>query len=135
VVGKKQGGTRRKSARGKTARRARAGKELEERVAQLEQSVDLFLRASLRGRVLPSERRLVKKLLDDSGKKEEKKASAKKVVRCPACRSVLDDPSVERCPWCSFWLTEARKATKKTTRRKRGKKSAKKTSRRKKRNK
>lgn len=75
-----------------------------ERLAGMEQMLDLLLQASLRGRLLPSERRGIKAYLAAKKKVEAVKPEKKKGPRCPVCRSPLANPDVRRCPWCSVLL-------------------------------
>jgi hypothetical protein len=85
-----------------------------ERLEGAEQMVDLLLQASLRGRLLPSERRVIKAYLAARKKTEPVKPEKKKGPRCPVCRSPLSNPDVRRCPWCSVLLvTQARKSRRK----------------------
>jgi hypothetical protein len=77
---------------------------LTERLVGLEQLMDLLLQASLRGRLLPSERRVIKSYLVARKKVEAKKTEEKKGPRCPVCRSPLVKADVRRCPWCSVLL-------------------------------
>lgn len=87
---------------------------LTERLAELEQLMDLLLQASLRGRLLPSERRGIKSYLAARKKVEAKKTEKKKGLRCPVCRSPLAKPDVRRCPWCSVLLdTKSLKSSRK----------------------
>jgi hypothetical protein len=75
-----------------------------ERLAGMEQMLDMLLKASLRGRLLPSERRVIKAYLEAKKKVEAVKPEKKKGPRCPVCRSPLANPDVRRCPWCSVLL-------------------------------
>jgi hypothetical protein len=85
-----------------------------ERLERMERMVDLLLQASLRGRLLPSERRGIKAHLAARKKAEAAKPEKKKGPRCPVCRSPLTNPDVRRCPWCSVLLiTQARKSRRK----------------------
>ena len=85
-----------------------------ERLADLEQMVDLLLQASLRGRLLPSDRRKIKANLVARKKIAAAKPEKKKGPRCPVCRSPLSSPDLRRCPWCSVLLTtQARKSRRK----------------------
>ena len=85
-----------------------------ERLAGLEQMVDLLLKASLRGRLLPSERRGIKAYLVARKKIAAAKPEKKKGPRCPVCRSPLSSPDLRRCPWCSVLLTtQVRKSRRK----------------------
>lgn len=77
---------------------------LAERLADLERLMDLVLQASLRGRLLPSERRGIKSYLAARKKVEAVVKPEKTVLRCPVCRSPLTNPGVRRCPWCSVLL-------------------------------
>jgi len=76
---------------------------------RLEEMVLLLLKASLRGRLLVADRKAIKKFLGqfDSGKKSAP-AAANDKPRCPACRSVLENPRAKRCPYCSVLLGAAR---------------------------
>jgi hypothetical protein len=82
---------------------------LTERLGALEQLMDLVLQASLRGRLLPSERRRIKSYL--AARKKIETVKPRKIgPRCPVCRSPLTSPDVKRCPWCSVLLdTRSRK--------------------------
>ena len=85
-----------------------------ERLEGLERMMDLVLQASLRGRLLPSERREIKAYLAARKKTEAVKPEKKKGPRCPVCRSPLANPDVRRCPWCSVLLiAPARKGRRK----------------------
>jgi len=66
--------------------------------------LDLLLQASLRGRLLPSERRGIKAYLAAKKKVAAVKPEKKQGPRCPVCRSPLINPDVRRCPWCSVLL-------------------------------
>jgi hypothetical protein len=91
---------------GKTGSRPKKRKKapsLAERLEEMEQLMDLVLRASLRGHLLPSERRGIKSYL--AAKKPEVVVKPRKTQpRCPVCRSPLTNPDVHRCPWCSVLL-------------------------------
>lgn len=86
----------------------RKAREMAARVRVLEELVDLLLDFALRGYVLPSERRVIKRYRGE--RKEEQRVRIEKdaALRCPACRSPLSDPLAERCPYCSLLLAEAR---------------------------
>ena len=85
-----------------------------ERLAGVEQMLDLLLQASLRGRLLPSERRGIKAYLAAKKKVQAVKPEKKKGPRCPVCRSPLANPDIRRCPWCSVLLiTQGRKSSRK----------------------
>jgi hypothetical protein len=83
------------------------------RIARLEKLVDLMLQASLRGRLLPNERRTIKRYLEQrkaETRQEKKKKLRSEGPRCPACRLSIPDEKAERCPHCSVLLAVARKA-------------------------
>lgn len=85
-----------------------------ERLEGLERMMDLLLQASLRGRLLPSERRHIKAYLTARKKTEAVKPEKEEGPRCPVCRSPLANPDVRRCPWCSVLLiAPARKSRRK----------------------
>ena len=87
--------------------------KLEQRLARLEKLLDLVLQASLRGRLLPSERRVLKRHLEQSKREQrvDRKAARKaEGPRCPACRLPIPDEKAERCPHCSVLLDVARKS-------------------------
>jgi len=85
-----------------------------ERLEGLERMMDLLLQASLRGRLLPSDRRGIKAYLAARKKTEAVKPEKKKGPRCPVCRSLLPKPDLRRCPWCSVLLiAPARKSRRK----------------------
>jgi uncharacterized protein with PIN domain len=72
---------------------------------RIEEMLVLLLKASLRGRLLLSDRKAIKKFLgqvDTLKKKAPSKTEDK--PRCPACRSVLENPRAKRCPYCSVLL-------------------------------
>ncbi len=70
----------------------------------LEEMVILLLQASLRGHLMPSERRLIKRFL--GAQKRETVEENKKEIRCPACRSVLQSARATRCRLCGVLLSE-----------------------------
>ncbi|MBW1872328.1 MAG: hypothetical protein JRJ19_09695 [Deltaproteobacteria bacterium] len=86
------------------------------RIERLESLVELLLKVSLRGHLLPSERRVVKKAIQEQKKVKIQEPLTKKEPRCPACRSLLDNPRLERCPYCSVLLGELRRLSKKRKR-------------------
>jgi len=97
---------------GQASERNTAPGEEPDRLGQLEQLVDVLLAVALRGRLLPAERRLVKRHLER--RKAEQRESRRRRVeregpRCPACRLVIPDPAAERCPHCSVLLAVARR--------------------------
>jgi DNA-directed RNA polymerase subunit RPC12/RpoP len=101
------------SVASKTGKRKKAPTAAE-RLVGMEQMLDLLLQASLRGRLLPSERRGIKAYLAAKKKVEAVKPEKKKGPRCPVCRSPLANPDVRRCPWCSVLLiTKGRKSRRK----------------------
>jgi hypothetical protein len=78
------------------------------RVDDVQRILDLVLDALLRGRLLPSEREVIKRYRDERKKHQRLVRLAESGPRCPACRSPLSDPRVERCPYCSLLLAEVR---------------------------
>ncbi len=86
----------------------------ERRIARLEKLVDLMLQALLRGRLLPNERRTIKRHLLQRKEEELKKQGSaarrrdEEGPRCPACRLVIEDQKAEHCPHCSVLLAAAR---------------------------
>jgi hypothetical protein len=71
---------------------------------KLEKLLALLLQATLRGRLLPEDRRLFKRHL--KGRKDELRQKQKAVQktegpRCPACRLRIESSSLDRCPHCS----------------------------------
>lgn len=94
------------SRAGKAGRKPGRSKQppsLAERLGEMEQLMELVLQASLRGRLLPSERRRIKSYLE--AKKRVKEVKPKKTgPRCPVCRSPLPSLDIRRCPWCSVLL-------------------------------
>ena len=78
-----------------------------EKIRRLEEQVGLLFRVALRGHLLPEERRQIKKYLNETEKKVQKRSRQSKKLRCPACRSPLEQPNAQRCPWCSLLLTGA----------------------------
>ena len=86
--------------------------ELKARVGELESIVGLLLSASLRGRLLPADRKKIKAYLDDKAENKKQsriKGSASDGPICPACRLPIPDENVERCPNCSVLLDVVRK--------------------------
>jgi len=67
----------------------------------------MLLQASLRGRLLPSERKPIKEFLQSRKKNRQAQSKKKAANRCPACRSELASKRVKRCPWCSVLLSQA----------------------------
>lgn len=114
-VGSRSAGAGRTPAEGKRkgTRRGKAGGADRDRLARLEELLDVVLRASLRGRLLPAERRMIKKHLDARKDERKQEQATSTPARCPACRSVLPDPKPARCPWCSVLLNAGRKTGKK----------------------
>lgn len=93
---------------------ARTRQALEKQVARLEKLLDLVLQASLRGRLLPNERRTIKRHLDK--RRVEDKAARERHrkqegPRCPACRLPIPDEKAEKCPHCSVLLAVARRSS------------------------
>jgi hypothetical protein len=105
-------GGRKQGSRKKARSRKVAKATLAERIGRLEGWMELLFRASLRGRLLPADRREIKKALGER-KQENKKIEEKKEPRCPACRNILPDPKAVKCPWCSVLLAEVRKMVRK----------------------
>jgi hypothetical protein len=108
-------GRKRKPAK-KTKSRKATRTTHAERLDRLEEWMELLFRASLRGRLLPADRRAIKKVLEERKKENKKKIKDKKEPRCPACRNILADPKVDKCPWCSVLLSEFRKMARKRRR-------------------
>ncbi len=86
--------------------------ELKKRVEKLEGVIELLLAASLRGRLLPADRKMIKRYLES--KAEEKKQSgaddsAEPGPTCPVCRLPIPNENMERCPNCSVLLDVVRK--------------------------
>jgi rubrerythrin len=90
-----------------------AASQIEQRLARLESMLDLVLQASLRGRLLPSERRLIQRHLEEHKQAQRaKRAQVRKAEgpRCPACRLPIPDENAEHCPHCSVLLDVARRS-------------------------
>lgn len=95
----------RKSGAKKAASSRAAGKQ------PIEEMVVLLLKASLRGRLLPADRRAIKKFLGQvAAERKQARPAESERPRCPACRSVLENPRAKRCPYCSVLLGAARRA-------------------------
>jgi hypothetical protein len=89
-----------------TKRNNRIGQQLD----RLEEIVGLLLDATLRGRLLPSERRLIKQYREQQKQERKVVLEREEGQRCPVCRSPLpDDSTLERCPYCSLLLSEFRR--------------------------
>ena len=90
----------------KTSRR-KSDTDLKKRLDRAEEMIDLVLSASLRGRLLTADRRVVQRSLDArheevaAAKKKRKKMAG---PRCPACMGPLANPAAERCPHCLIIL-------------------------------
>ncbi len=100
----------------KSAVRKGAADLAERRIARLEKLVDLMLQASLRGRLLPNERRVIKRHLRQRNmeqREEKERKSEEEGPRCPACRLPIEDEQTERCPHCSVLLAVARGSARK----------------------
>ena len=85
----------------------------EQRLVRLEKLMELLLQASLRGRLLPNERRAIKRHLEQRRVERRKLhvlSQASEGPRCPACRLTIPDEKEERCPHCSVLLAVARKS-------------------------
>ncbi len=101
--------TKRSTDKRKQSRR-RSDAELWARLERAEGMLDLVLRASLRGRLLPADRRVIKRYLEA---RHEELAAAKRKrkkmegPRCPACAAPLANPAAERCPHCLVLLDVA----------------------------
>lgn len=98
-----------------SARRSKSadGPGVDKRIGQLEKLVDLLLQAVTRGRLLPNERRTIKRHLEQR-RVEKKQARDQKRERegprCPACRLLIPDEKAEKCPHCSVLLAVARRS-------------------------
>lgn len=105
---------KRKPEASKTAKAKKgSGEDSARRIARLEKLVDLMLQASLRGRLLPNDRRTIKRYLEQrkaETRQEQKKKLRSEGPRCPACRLNIPDEKAERCPHCSVLLAVARNA-------------------------
>jgi RNase P subunit RPR2 len=112
----RKAGSKQKAGAKKKASSKKAPASLAKRIEYLESMLNLLLKASLRGHLLPSERRIVKKAIEKQKKVKIKEPLKKKEPRCPACRSLLENPRVERCPYCSVLLGELRRLSKKRKR-------------------
>ncbi|MBN2494811.1 MAG: hypothetical protein JXR96_09495 [Deltaproteobacteria bacterium] len=104
----KSGAKRERRTRKKEAKSSKPD-NASERLGRMESMLDLLLKAALRGRLLPADRREVKRYL--AARKEEHREPGEQqraeVPRCPVCRSPLDDPAAERCPHCRVLLDVA----------------------------
>ena len=90
-----------------------------ERVARLEEMVNLLLAAALRGRVMPGDRQRIKKHLAVDRKERRVPTPIETGERCPACSSPLPDPHAARCPYCSILLGVARQTRREVDRNRR----------------
>ncbi len=91
----------------KEAEHSLAAPDLKERVDDLERMVVLLLAASLRGRLLPADRKMIKGFLKRKAEKKRRTRSetpAQKGPTCPVCRLPIPDKKLERCPNCSVLL-------------------------------
>jgi hypothetical protein len=79
---------------------------LEDRLTALEGLIEQLLRALVRGRLMPGERRAIQKYLDGRRKRPADPKARPDLPACPACRGPLADLTVTRCPWCSVLLSE-----------------------------
>jgi hypothetical protein len=96
-------------------------KDLSLRLSEMEKMLDLLLRASLRGRLLPADRKLIKDYLQSKKTQEKtKEKSREKNPSCPVCRGPLPNPTPDRCPLCSV-LLPASKSKKKVPKKKKSK--------------
>lgn len=99
------------STKNKGQASAIAPASVDERIGALEKMVDLLLAASLRGRLLPADRKVIKDYLED--KAQDRRLRAKKQSYsgpvCPVCRLPIKDEDAERCPNCSALLVDIKK--------------------------
>jgi hypothetical protein len=95
-----------KAARKKASRRKPSAGGGPDRLEELEAVVLRLLQASLRGRLLPAERRIFKEFIELRKQRAAKSNGKQPGHRCPVCRSPLSSTRIKRCPWCSVLLSQ-----------------------------